>query len=46
MFDNPNKFLITDQSADMRLDIALVKLLPNLTRSNLKKIIELISILY
>ena len=41
MFDNPNKFLITDQSADMRLDIALVKLLPNLTRSNLKKIIEL-----
>ena len=41
MFDNPNKFLITDQSSDMRLDITLVKLLPSLTRSNLKKIIEL-----
>jgi 23S rRNA pseudouridine1911/1915/1917 synthase len=41
MFDNSTKFLITDQDAGMRLDIALVKLLPNLTRSNLKKIIEL-----
>jgi 23S rRNA pseudouridine1911/1915/1917 synthase len=41
MFDNSTKFLITDQDAGVRLDIVLVKLLPSLTRSNLKKIIEL-----
>ena len=41
MFDNSTKFLITDQDAGIRLDIALVKLLPSFTRSNLKKIIEL-----
>jgi len=41
MSDNSTKFLITDQDADKRLDIVLVKLLPDLSRSNLKKIIEL-----
>jgi len=33
--------LITDENAGSRLDIILVKLLPSLSRSNLKKIIEL-----
>ena len=41
MPDNSTKFSITDQDAGNRLDIVLVKLLPNLSRSNLKKIIEL-----
>ena len=41
MLDNSIKFLITDQEAGNRLDIVLVKFLPNLSRSNLKKIIEL-----
>ena len=41
MFNNSTKFLITDQDAGMRLDIVLVKLLPSLSRSSLKKIIEL-----
>jgi 23S rRNA pseudouridine1911/1915/1917 synthase len=41
MSDNSIKFLITSQDAGKRLDIALVKLLPSLSRSNLKKIIEL-----
>jgi len=41
MSDNSTKFLITDQEAGNRLDIVLVKLLPSLSRSNLKKIIEL-----
>jgi 23S rRNA pseudouridine1911/1915/1917 synthase len=41
MFDNSTKFLITDEDAGKRLDIILVKLLPNLSRSSLKKIIEL-----
>ena len=41
MSDNSNKFLITDQDVGNRLDVVLVKLLPNLSRSNLKKIIEL-----
>ena len=41
MSEKLTKFLITDQEAGERLDIALVKLLPNLSRSNLKKIIEL-----
>ena len=39
MSDNSTKFLITDQDAGNRLDIVLVKFLPSLTRSNLKKII-------
>ena len=41
MSDNSTKFLITDRDAGSRLDIVLVKLLPDLSRSNLKKIIEL-----
>jgi 23S rRNA pseudouridine1911/1915/1917 synthase len=41
MFNNLTKFIITDQDAGNRLDITLVKLLPSLSRSNLKKIIEL-----
>ena len=35
------KFHITEQNAGNRLDIVLTKLLPSLSRSNLKKIIEL-----
>ena len=41
MSDNSTKFLITDQDAGNRLDIILVKFLPSLSRSNLKKIINL-----
>ena len=41
MPNNSTKFLITDENAGSRLDIILVKLLPSLSRSNLKKIIEL-----
>jgi len=41
MSDNSTKFLITGQDAGTRLDIVLVKLMPSLSRSNLKKIIEL-----
>ena len=41
MPDNSTKFLITDQDIGSRLDVVLVKLLPSLSRSNLKKIIEL-----
>ena len=41
MSNNSTKFLISDQDANNRLDIVLVKLIPNLSRSNLKKIIEL-----
>ena len=41
MSSNSTKFLITDKDADTRLDIVLVKLIPILSRSNLKKIIEL-----
>jgi len=41
MSDNSTKFLVTNQDAGSRLDIVLVKLLPELSRSNLKKIIEL-----
>ena len=37
---NSTKFLITNQYMGERLDIVLVKLIPNLSRSNLKKIIE------
>ena len=40
MINNSTKFLITDQDAGNRLDIVLVKLIPSLSRSNLKKIIE------
>ena len=38
---NSTKFLITNQDEGRRLDIVLVKLIPKLSRSNLKKIIEL-----
>ncbi|MEL0116627.1 MAG: RluA family pseudouridine synthase [Pelagibacteraceae bacterium] len=41
MSDNSTKLLITKEEAGSRLDIVLTKLLPELTRSNLKKIIEL-----
>ena len=41
MSDNSTKLLITEEDAGSRLDIVLTKLLPELTRSNLKKIIEL-----
>jgi RNA-binding protein YlmH len=41
MLDNSTKFSITNEDADKRLDIVLVKFLPNLSRSSLKKIIEL-----
>jgi 23S rRNA pseudouridine1911/1915/1917 synthase len=41
MSNNSNKFSITNQDTGNRLDIVLVKLLPSLSRSNLKKIIEL-----
>ena len=41
MSNNSTNFLITDQDAGNRLDIVLVKLLPELSRSNLKKIIGL-----
>ena len=41
MPDNSTKFLITDPDIGSRLDVVLVKLLPSLSRSNLKKIIEL-----
>ena len=41
MSDNSTKLLITEEYAGSRLDIILTKLLPELTRSNLKKIIEL-----
>ncbi len=40
MSNNSTKFLITNQEIGSRLDIVLVKLLPSLSRSNLKKIIE------
>ena len=41
MTDNSTKFLITEQEKESRLDIVLTKFLPDLSRSNLKKIIEL-----
>jgi len=41
MPDNLTKFLITKEDSGIRLDIILTKLIPDLTRSNLKKIIEL-----
>ena len=39
--NNIIKFKITNESSKIRLDIILAKLIPHLTRSNLKKIIEL-----
>jgi len=41
MSKNSTKFSITEEDAGNRLDIILAKLIPDLTRSNLKKIIEL-----
>jgi len=41
MSNNSTNFLISGQDAGNRLDVILVKLLPALSRSNLKKIIEL-----
>jgi 23S rRNA pseudouridine1911/1915/1917 synthase len=41
MSNNSTKFLITDLDTENRLDIILVKFLPKLSRSNLKKIIKL-----
>ena len=41
MSNNSTKFLVLAQDAGSRLDIVHVKFLPNLSRSNLKKIIEL-----
>ena len=41
MSKNSTKFSITAEDAGNRLDIILAKLIPDLTRSNLKKIIEL-----
>jgi len=41
MLNKSTKFLIADEDVGNRLDIVLVKLLPALSRSNLKKIIEL-----
>ena len=38
---NINKFSIKKEDSENRLDIILTKLIPDLTRSNLKKIIEL-----
>ena len=38
---NINKFSIKEEDSENRLDIILTKLIPDLTRSNLKKIIEL-----
>ena len=40
MSNNSTKFLVKDQDVGNRLDIILVKLFPNLSRSNLKKFIE------
>ena len=41
MSNNLTKFSINEENAGTRLDIILTKLIPDLTRSNLKKIIEL-----
>jgi 23S rRNA pseudouridine1911/1915/1917 synthase len=41
MSDNLKKFLIKEEDSGNRLDVILTKLIPDLTRSNLKKIIEL-----
>jgi len=41
MLNNSTKFLIKEENTDTRLDVILAKLIPDLTRSNLKKIIVL-----
>jgi|TARA_B110000444_G_scaffold246495_1_gene268105 23S rRNA pseudouridine1911/1915/1917 synthase len=41
MSNNSTEFLVTDLEVGNRLDLVLVKLLPSLSRSSLKKIIEL-----
>ena len=41
MSNNSTKFSINEEDAGSRLDVILTKLIPDLTRSNLKKIIEL-----
>jgi len=41
MSNNSTKFSIKEEDSGNRLDIILAKLIPDLTRSNLKKIIEL-----
>ena len=41
MSNNSTKFSIKKEDSENRLDIILTKLIPDLTRSNLKKIIEL-----
>jgi 23S rRNA pseudouridine1911/1915/1917 synthase len=41
MSNNSTKFLIKEEDSQKRLDVILAKLIPDLTRSNLKKIIEL-----
>ncbi|MDB9760385.1 RluA family pseudouridine synthase [Pelagibacteraceae bacterium] len=41
MFDNLTQFSIKEEDSGNRLDIILAKLIPDLTRSNLKKFIEL-----
>ena len=41
MHNNSTKFLITEEETETRLDVILTKLIPDLTRSNLKKIIKL-----
>jgi 23S rRNA pseudouridine1911/1915/1917 synthase len=41
MSNNSTKFSIKEEDTGARLDVALAKLIPDLTRSNLKKIIEL-----
>ena len=41
MSDNLTKFLINEEDSENRLDVILTKLIPDLTRSNLKKIIQL-----
>jgi len=40
MSNNSTKFLIKEEDSQKRLDVILAKLIPDLTRSNLKKIIE------
>ena len=41
MTDNLTKLAVKEEDSGIRLDIILTKLIPDLTRSNLKKIIEL-----
>jgi len=41
MLNNLKKILIKEEDVGTRLDVTLAKLIPDLTRSNLKKIIEL-----